>query len=77
MPRVFLRALEENGDMSVPIGEAVVVLGAGGAARAVVVALALAGVASITIANRTVEKAVSLAEEMHQKNRCRYTRNGN
>ena len=62
-----LRALEENGDMSVPVGEAVVVLGAGGAARAVVVALALAGVASITIANRTVEKAVSLAEEMHQK----------
>ena len=62
-----LRALEENGDMSVPVGEGVVVLGAGGAARAVVVALALAGVASITIANRTVEKAVSLAEEMHQK----------
>lgn len=62
-----LRALEENRDMSVPVGEAVVVLGAGGAARAVVVALALAGVASITIANRTVEKAVSLAEEMHQK----------
>ena len=62
-----LRALEENGDMSVPVGEGVVVLGAGGAARAVVVALALAGVASIIIANRTVEKAVSLAEEMHQK----------
>ena len=62
-----LRALEENRDMSVPVGEAVVVLGAGGAARAVVVALALAGVASITIANRTAEKAVSLAEEMHQK----------
>ena len=62
-----LRALEENGTMSVPVGENVVVLGAGGAARAVVVALALAGVASITIANRTVEKAVSLAEEMGQK----------
>ena len=62
-----LRALEESGDMSVPVGEGVVVLGAGGAARAVVVALALAGVASITIANRTVEKAVSLAEEMGQK----------
>ena len=62
-----LRALVENGDMAVPVGENVVVLGAGGAARAVVVALALAGVASITIANRTVEKAVSLAEEMGQK----------
>lgn len=62
-----LRALEENENMSVPVGENVVVLGAGGAARAVVVALALAGVASITIANRTVERAVALAEEMGQK----------
>ena len=62
-----LRALEENGNMSVPVGKNVVVLGAGGAARAVVVALALAGVASITIANRTVERAIALAEEMGQK----------
>ena len=62
-----LRALEEEGDMSVPVGQEVVVLGAGGSARAVVVALALGGVACITIANRTVERAVSLAEEMQQK----------
>ena len=62
-----LKALEEDGNMPVPVGENVVVLGAGGAARAVVVALALRGVASITIANRTVEKAISLAEEMDQK----------
>ncbi|MCY4567418.1 MAG: shikimate dehydrogenase [Candidatus Poribacteria bacterium] len=63
-----LKALEEDGSMSgSPVGESVVVLGAGGAARAVVVALALRGVASITIANRTVEKAVSLAEEMDRK----------
>ena len=62
-----LKALEENGNMSLPVGEHIVVLGAGGAARAVVVAFALSGVASITIANRTVEKAVSLAEEMDQK----------
>ena len=62
-----LKALEEDGNMSVPVGKDVVVLGAGGSARAVVVALALAGVASITIANRTVERAISLAEEMQQK----------
>ena len=62
-----LKALEENGNMSVPVGENVVVLGAGGAARAVVVALALRGVASITIANRTVEKAIALAEEMDRQ----------
>lgn len=62
-----LKALEENGDLFVPVGEDIVVLGAGGAARAVVVAFALAGVASITIANRTTEKAIALAEEMQQK----------
>lgn len=62
-----LKALEEEGNMSIPVGENTVVLGAGGAARAVVVALALRGVASITIANRTVEKAVALAEEMDRK----------
>ena len=62
-----LKALEENGNLSVPVGEDIVVLGAGGAARAVVVAFALAGVASITIANRTTEKAIALAEEMQQK----------
>ncbi|MXV82821.1 shikimate dehydrogenase [Candidatus Poribacteria bacterium] len=63
-----LQALDEDGNLSgTPVGEKVVVLGAGGAARAVVVALALRGVAAITIANRTVEKAVSLATEMDQK----------
>ena len=62
-----LRALEENGDLSVPVGEDVVVLGAGGAARAIVVAFAIAGVASITIVNRTTQKAIALAEEMHEK----------
>lgn len=62
-----LRALEENGALSIPVGADVVVLGAGGAARAVVVAFALAGVASITIANRTTEKAIALAAEMQRK----------
>ena len=63
-----LQALDEDKNTSgTPVGEKVVVLGAGGAARAVVVALALRGVAAITIANRTVEKAVSLATEMDQK----------
>lgn len=62
----FLRSLEEAG-ASVPIGEDVVVLGAGGSARAIVVALALAGVRSVFIANRTISKAVSLAEELTEK----------
>jgi shikimate dehydrogenase len=42
----------------------VVVLGAGGAARAVLVALRLAGCRSITVANRTVERAEDLAREL-------------
>ncbi len=62
----FLRALEETG-ASVPVDKDVVVLGAGGSARAVVVALALAGVRSVVIANRTVSKAVALAEELSEK----------
>ena len=53
--------------LSFPEGEDVVVFGAGGSARAVVVALTLAGVASIVIANRTVSKAIALAEEMSKK----------
>ena len=77
----FLRALQETeGDLVLNscLQEAntkgehglfreVVVLGAGGAARAVVVALALAGAKRILIANRTTTKAVALAEEMQQK----------
>ena len=42
-------------------------LGAGGSARAIVVALALAGVKSITIVNRTILKAIALAEELTEK----------
>lgn len=62
----FLRSLEEVG-ATVPVGEDVVVLGAGGSARAIVVALTLAGVRSIVIANRTVSKADALAEELSDK----------
>ncbi len=65
----FLRALQEpeGGDGEHGLFREVVVLGAGGAARAVVVALALAGAKRILIANRTTTKAVALAEEMQQK----------
>lgn len=65
----FLRALQEpeGGDGEHGLFREVVVLGAGGAARAVVVALALAGARRILIANRTTTKAVALAEEMQQK----------
>ncbi len=48
----FLRALRDDAGVD-PGGKRVVVLGAGGAARAVCVELALAQAASITVVNRT------------------------
>ncbi len=62
----FLCSLEEAG-ANIPVDEDVVVLGSGGSARAIVVALALAGVRSVVIANRTTFKAVALAEELSEK----------
>ena len=50
----FLRALKEDGDFN-PSGKRALVLGAGGAARAVTYGLINAGVAFLTIANRMVE----------------------
>lgn len=43
-----------------PAGQRILVLGAGGSARAVVYGLAAAGAASITIANRTLDRAQAL-----------------
>jgi shikimate dehydrogenase len=47
-----------------PRGKAVLMLGAGGAGRAIAFALAEAGVARLIIANRTVGKAEALAAEV-------------
>ena len=64
--RGFIQAMKEEG-ADVPKGESVVILGAGGATRAVAVSLALEGVKKITIANRTEEKAVKLAGDISEK----------
>ena len=56
----FLRALREAGGFD-PRGRRVLVLGAGGAARGVVLALIREGVGRLTIANRTVERARRLS----------------
>lgn len=55
----FLRSLEEAGFD--PAGKRAVILGAGGAARAVAFALATAGCGSLVLANRTPERATELA----------------
>ena len=59
----FMRALQEEGGLH-PAGARVVVAGAGGAARAVAVALIEAGAASITFINRTLSRASDLVREM-------------
>ncbi len=56
----FLQALRERGQYE-PAGKRVVLLGAGGAARAVALGLAWAGVAALAIFNRTFERANALA----------------
>jgi shikimate dehydrogenase len=56
----FLRSLQEEAGF-VPRGRQAVILGAGGAARAVAWSLAEAGVSRLLILNRTVERAESLA----------------
>lgn len=56
----FAAALEEGTGFS-PEGEACLVLGAGGAARAVVRALDVAGAGSVTVAARSVETAAAVA----------------
>ena len=59
----FVRSLKEKADFE-PRGKSVLLLGAGGAARAAAYALAGEGVERLTIANRTVARAESLAEEV-------------
>jgi shikimate dehydrogenase len=57
----FLKALSQDAGFDAA-GRRVLVLGAGGVARAVVTALAQAGAAQVTIANRTVARAEALVE---------------
>lgn len=62
----LVRFLETEAGFSAG-GKRVLVLGAGGAAKAIAVHLALAGAKEITIANRTFEKAGKLAEVINAK----------
>jgi shikimate dehydrogenase len=62
----FLRSLKEEGK-SDPAGKKVTLLGAGGAARAITVELALAGAAEINVANRSVERGQLLVDLLNDK----------
>jgi shikimate dehydrogenase len=61
----FLAALRERAPAA-PAGMSAIVLGAGGAARAVVYALLEAGAARIGIWNRTPERAAELVQDLSQ-----------
>jgi shikimate dehydrogenase len=60
----FVAGLRANGYE--PSGRRVLLLGAGGAASAIALALVSNGVAHLTIANRTVEKAITLAAQLRK-----------
>lgn len=60
----FLASLES---VAPPRGKDVVILGAGGAARAIAVELALAGVRTMTIVNRSEERGAALVATLREK----------
>jgi shikimate dehydrogenase len=62
----FMRALTQDAQMD-PRGKKIVVLGAGGAARAITVELALAGAEQITMVNRSEERGQMLTDLLTSK----------
>jgi shikimate dehydrogenase len=59
----FIRGLREDAHLD-PAGKNVIILGAGGAARAIAVELALAHAASITVINRSVGRGQSMVHDL-------------
>jgi shikimate dehydrogenase len=59
----FLASLREDGGYE-PAGQAAVILGASGAARAAAVALVGAGIARLCVVNRSLEKAEALLDDV-------------
>ena len=62
----FVRSVQEDAGIH-PSGQRVVFLGAGGAARAMAVEMALAGAASITIVNRTADRGQPLVDLLRRQ----------
>jgi shikimate dehydrogenase len=62
----FLYSLREDTQVD-PAGKRIVVLGAGGAARAITVELALAGAAHLTVVNRSAERGQALVSLLNEK----------
>ncbi len=64
--RGYLESLKLETDFD-PKGKSIVVVGAGGSARSISYTFALEGVSSVTLLNRTVERAKALADEYSKK----------
>lgn len=62
----FLRGLRKDAGVD-PSGKRVVLLGAGGAARAIAVELALAGAAEIEVVNRNVSRGLEMTDDLRAK----------
>src|SRR3954447_696243 len=62
----FLRGMRQDAGVD-PKGKRAVVLGAGGAARAIVTELALAGVGELVVVNRSSERGEKMAAELAHK----------
>ena len=60
----FVQSLRQLTD---PAGKRVVILGAGGAARAIAVELGLSGVAEIVVVNRTAERGQTLVDLLNER----------
>jgi len=65
----FLRGLRLDARIE-PAGKRAVVLGAGGASRAIVTELALAGVCEIVVVNRSVERGEPMVAELARKTKA-------
>jgi shikimate dehydrogenase len=66
----FLRSVRQDAGID-PAGKRIVFLGAGGAARAMSVELALAGASHVTIVNRTPARGEELVRTLNQKTPAR------
>ncbi len=65
----FLRGVRVDARMD-PKGKCAVVLGAGGAARAIVTELALAGAADVLVVNRTIERGEQMVADLAAKTKA-------
>lgn len=62
----FLRGLTQDAGVD-PVGKRVVLLGAGGAARAIAAELLLAGVADLLVVNRDAERGAAMARDLKER----------